>query len=799
MAATLPLADVRVLECTGGVPGAYCGKLLVDAGAEVVKLEPAGGDPLRAWRAADAPATGPAEPAPLFQFLAAGKRSVVADGVASGAALDLVRGADVVLVDGTGGWDLAAVRSRTAAADRTVVVGISPFGAEGPYVDEGVQANEFILQALCGSIGSRGWPGEEPLQAGGRPGEWVAGAYAALAAAAGLRALRRTGRGDVFDLSVYEAMIVTMGGLGAVTASVLGDDAPMPGRSLEMPSIVPTADGLVGFCTITAQQFSDFLVLIDRPDLLDDADLASFAGRARRREEFLGMVHAWAATRTTAEIVEFAAALRIPVAPIGTPETVAGIDQFQERGVFVKNALGHLQPRVPYRADAFEAPLPGRVPELGRDTGRVHWPERERAARPDAPAGRRPLDGVRVADFTAFWAGPTATQLLAAFGADVVKIEGVRRPDGMRFSGGRPPSVDRWWEWGPVFLASNAGKRGITLELSDPAARERARDLALKIIGRSDVVIENFSPRVMANFGLEWPQVSRANPRACMVRMPAFGLDGPWRDRVGFAQTMEQAGGMAWMTGHADGPPVIPRGVCDPIAGLHAAFAAVLALEERDATGRGVHVEATMVEAALNVAAEALMEHTVRDVTLRRDGNRGPDASPQGVYPAAAGDEWVAIAVTDDAQWPALASLIGRPELAGDPGLATRRARRARAGRIDEAIRAWAAGVPVEDAVRELRAAGVPSARVTPPADLLADEQLHARGFWERIRHPVAGDFLTTGMPYRTPAVRDGWLRNAAPLYGEHNHEVLAEIGLSESDIRALEGDGVIAARPAGL
>ncbi len=162
-------------------------------------------------------------------------------------------------------------------------------------------------------------------------------------------------------------------------------------------------------------------------------------------------------------------------------------------------------------------------------------------------------------------------------------------------------------------------------------------------------MIENFSPRVMANFGLEWDAVTAANPRAVMVRMPAFGLDGPWRDRVGFAQTMEQATGMAWMTGHADGPPVIPRGVCDPIAGLHAAFAAIAALGRfATATGVGMQVESTMVESALNVAAEMLVEYSRNGIELRRNGNRGPGASPQGVYRCQGDDEWVALAALDD-------------------------------------------------------------------------------------------------------------------------------------------------------
>ena len=262
-----------------------------------------------------------------------------------------------------------------------------------------------------------------------------------------------------------------------------------------------------------------------------------------------------------------------------------------------------------------------------------------------------PLSDIRITDFTAFWAGPVATQLLGALGADVIKLEGVRRPDGMRFSAARPPSWDQWWEWGPVFLCSNNNKRGISVELGTEAGRA----VALELIAASDLVIENFSPRVMANFGLEWDAVAAANPRAVMVRMPAFGLDGPWRDRVGFAQTMEQATGMAWMTGHADGPPVIPRGVCDPIAGLHAAFAAIAALVIRDRDGIGVHVESTMVESALNVAAEMLVEYSRNGIELRRNGNRGPGAHPQGVYRCQGDDEWVALAALDDDARAALA------------------------------------------------------------------------------------------------------------------------------------------------
>ncbi|OBK56911.1 acyl-CoA hydratase [Mycobacterium colombiense] len=777
MAAEAPFADWRVLELCNGLAASYCGKMFADAGADMVKVESPQGDSLRGWSAG-----GP--PGALFGYLAAGKKSVVNHGQAE--ITSLLAGADLVLTDLTDGWTLDAITAHTAAS--AVVVVITPFGTTGPYVENQVVANEFILQALCGSIAGRGWPDDEPVQAGGRLGEWLAGTFAAAAAAATARHATRSGRGQVIDVSTYEAMVIAMGGLSAMSASVLGADSLLYERSLELPSIVPTADGMVGFCTITAQQFQDFLVMIERADLVDDAELASFTGRVERRDEFLAMVTEWTGCRTTQEIVDIAVAFRIPVAPIGTPETLPKIDHFVERGVFVETPTGALAPRVPYRSDAIATGAPGEPPQLGADTGRVRWPVRPQPAR-SADPDTLPLSDVRVTDFTAFWAGPVATQLLGALGADVIKIEGVRRPDGMRFAAGRPPDWDQWWEWGAVFLCSNNNKRGVSIELGTEAGRK----LALELIAASDLVIENFSPRVMANFGLEWDAVHAANPRAIMVRMPAFGLDGPWRDRVGFAQTMEQATGMAWMTGHADGPPVIPRGVCDPIAGLHAAFAAVAALVIRDRRGTGLQVESTMVEAALNVAAEMLVEYSRNGITLRRNGNRGPGANPQGVYRCRGDDEWVALAAMDGPARSSLAGLLGQPGLE-ESGWAER------ADDIDKLIAAWAAGQSVTEAVEALRAAGVAAARVTPAAALLTDPQLRARGFWETVDHPVAGSFLCTGMPFAFLGRRRRWIRRVPPLYGQHTDEVLTDVlGRSPDDLAALRQSGAISARPAGL
>jgi crotonobetainyl-CoA:carnitine CoA-transferase CaiB-like acyl-CoA transferase len=234
--------------------------------------------------------------------------------------------------------------------------------------------------------------------------------------------------------------------------------------------------------------------------------------------------------------------------------------------------------------------------------------------------------------------------------------------------------------------------------------------------------------------------------------------------------------------------------VCDPIAGLHAAFAAVAALVVRDRDGIGVHVESTMVEAALNVAAEMLVEHSRNGIELCRQGNRGPGASPQGVYRCTGDDEWVALAALNDTARSAMAALVERSELGPDES-----SWRERADEIDKLIADWAARRAVSDAVRVLRSAGVAAAPVRTPAGLLTDLHLLDRGFWERVDHPVVGSFLCTGMPFMFVGKPRRWIHRGAPLYGEHTSDVLTELGYRRADLEEMAQARITAARPAGL
>ena len=400
---------------------------------------------------------------------------------------------------------------------------------------------------------------------------------------------------------------------------------------------------------------------------------------------------------------------------------------------------------------------------------------------------------MRVLDCTAWWAGPSATNALAALGADVTKIEATARPDPMRLMSVRRPPTDQWWEWGPVFHGVNLAKRDVTLDLGS----DEGLALFRRMLGEVDLLVENFTPRVMDQFGLSWESVHALNPGLVMVRMPAFGLDGPWRDRTGFAQTMEAVSGLTWRTGFPDGLPTLVLGACDPIAGMHATAAALLGLARRDETGEGLLVESVMVEAALNVAAEALVEYSATGTVLGREGNRGPWAAPQGVYPCAGDDAWVALAVERDEHWGGLVSALGRPDWAVDEPLSTEAGRAARHDEIDKHLEAWTSRHDAQHVVDTLTAAGVPAEVVIPARDVVHNPQLQFRSLFETEDHPVTGRHPVPTLPFRLAGL-DGWLRAPSPTLGEHNDEVLAELGLDAAQRDTLRSAGIIGERLAG-
>ncbi len=410
------------------------------------------------------------------------------------------------------------------------------------------------------------------------------------------------------------------------------------------------------------------------------------------------------------------------------------------------------------------------------------------------------FEGLRVLDMTSFWAGPSCTHVLAMLGAEVIHVESTARPDGTRLIAGVPITEDQWWERSPIFSALNTNKKSVTLDIRT----QRGVELLRRLVKTCDVIVENFTPRVLDQIGLDFDTVHRLRPDAIMMRMPGFGLDGPWRDKPAFAYVIEDASGITWLTGHPDQNPTEPYSVGDPNAGVHGLNALMLALEHRRRTGQGVRIEAAMVDAALNVAAEQVIEYSAQGNLLQRDGNRGPTAAPQNLYRTSELDEfgrpddWVAIAVATDEQWTNLVHTLGDPPWATDE-LTSAIGRRRHHDAIDEQLSRWCGTRTGDEIVQTLWAAGVPVAKVMQPHRVGDLPQLVHRGFYERVDHPVNPTARHSTLPMRISTGPQRFHMTPAPLLGQHNREVLAGLGLGEDEIAELEAQGIIGESPVML
>ncbi|HEY3831046.1 MAG TPA: CoA transferase [Acidimicrobiia bacterium] len=727
---------LRVLDRSSSLAGAYCAKLLADLGADVVVAEPDGGDPRRADGIDGA----------MWDYLHTSQRSV-----SRATARAWEPHADVLL------------RDRPGNTDALVAVTISPFGYGGP--DDALNElgfTEAVLQARSGALAGHGHMTMAPLTVAGELGEYVAGASAALAAATAHRRASLTRRPEALDVSILEGMQLTMLTMPTLFARFPGGRMAAF-RFVMIPGNEPCRDGnFAGITTNTVAQWKALARAMGRDDMADP-ELDTMIGRFMHAKDVCGALNAWTGAHTAAEIEQACTDARVPVAVVGNGKLLLEWEHLREREVYVPQPgrdapRGLLRPRAPFRmhgvADRTMTPAP-LVHEHDSDAA---WSARSATTvAPDdgTATGPKPLAGVKVLDFTAFWAGPFATAWFAAMGADVIKVESVQRPDGMRMAGstrlGHPEAI----ECSPLFHASNLDKRGITLDLTRPEGVELAKRLA----ARCDVVCENFTPRVIEEFGLDYDVLRAIKADIIMLRLPAFGLTGPWRERPGFAQTMEQLCGMAWATGYEDGPPIIAGGVVDPFVGAHAALALVAALDHRDRTGQGQLVELPMVDVATAVTADQVLRY---QLTGEVGGRRGA----HGVYRCQGDDSWVAI-VEDR-----------------DPMDADARAQ-------------WCATRTPADAEAELVAAGIPACAVVPGYAAVDDRQMAARNFFEPLTHAVVGDQLFPGFPVRFSDGPQRYWQQPAPMLGEHNREVLAgELGLTDAELARLEADQIIGTAP---
>ena len=415
-----------------------------------------------------------------------------------------------------------------------------------------------------------------------------------------------------------------------------------------------------------------------------------------------------------------------------------------------------------------------------------------------------PLEGIRVIDLSMWFAGPMASRLMADMGAEVIKIESLKHIDPWRgpvvlddtLKARFPTRIDseRPYNCSAGFNLQNRNKYGITLALDTPWGKE----IFKKLVRISDVVLENYSPRVMADFDLDYPVLKDINPQIIMMSMPALGGTGPNKDYVAFGQTIDCMSGMAYLNGYIGEEPMLQSGLSygDPLSGMNAAFAIVVALHYRRKSGRGVHIDLSQVEGLISFNADAVMDYTMNERVRERMGNRHPSMAPHGCYRCRGEDEWAVISIPSDAAWQRFCRAVGQPSWAEDVKFSDVLGRYQHQDELDRLIEAWTLNYDHYQVMRILQQADIPAGPVLDAKELVEEPHLNERGLFEMVTHPEAGTHPYIGM-YAKLSKTPGSIRMPAPCLGEHNRYILGELlGLSQVEMAQLEEQGITGTNP---
>lgn len=784
-----PLEGIRVIDATSGVAGQYAGKLLAAYGADVILVEPPGGSPTRAM-----------DPQPyLFEHLNAGKRSAVLDvGTDSGRTdlRQLCADADLVLREAAESWPLPP-------SPELVDCVVSDFPQRGAYADW--QGTEMIHQAMSGTMVMTGDTDREPLYGIGRRAYYATGMTAFVTAMSALVERHRSQLGQHVHATVFEAAAAM--GQNLVTQYSYNGSYQTRARYPGFLGVLHCRDAWVVLFAL--RSWGSICDMFGAHELADDPRFQNPVERQAHWADALVLLEKHAGGLSSTELIERGQQAKVNIEQVASLEELTTGPHWQAREMTVirtapdgteQRSLGPVfrfagSPYLGHRP----APAPGtQRPSFRKvqptSTGSAPWETRP-------AAGHGPLRGVRVLDFTTAWAGPMATRSLAFLGAQVIKIEPPTKLDSWRgtYRGGVPeryPDRDpgeKPYNRNCLFNTQSHDKWSLSLDLKKPGTV----DLVLELARHADLVMANYSAGVLDRLGVGYDRLVEVNPGIIVVEMPAFGVGGPMTRHVGMGKTMEAANGMASLMGYGDGRPVLTGpAYLDPIGGLNGVAAAVAALWQRARTGRGAHIEVAQTEAASHWIGEYILEQLDTGRSWHPRGNRVAGYAPHDAYRAGGHDQWVAIAVGSDEQWLALCRTVGRPDLAESERYATASTRWDHQDELRDEIEAWTRARTKHEAAALLQGAGVAAAPVNISPDIITDPVLRQEGFIVTLDHPEAGRHEYPSLAYRLDRTPGG-MRQAAPVYGQHNRDVLGGLlGLGEEQIQELYEVGAVADDP---
>jgi crotonobetainyl-CoA:carnitine CoA-transferase CaiB-like acyl-CoA transferase len=800
MSESAPLEHIRMLDVSGDL-GAYGAKLLADLGADVIKVEPAGGDPLRRRPPFAGGRDGDPDAGLLFAYYNANKRGVELDlyGPDDPTVLDqltrLGAGRDLVLIapshQSVPGWDPATRRLSWADPDSIVCV-LSDFGLGGPH--DGVRATHLTSFAMSGQMQAIGPPDGPPRALPGNAAYDELSAHAAAAMMVALRERAAAGP-QLIELSLHDMLAYRdTAGLGIYVKSGVGLFGRAVRASAPPSGIWDVADGRIELLVFNPPHWDGFCAMLDHPGALADPELRVRAVRTARAAELTPVVAELLAEYAVEDLVTRSQEYRVPCAPQYTPWQLTRDTQLRSRGFWATQQLpGGTAITVPGAPFISAAPLLHQhrrpAPKLGEHNHEALT--ETRVARLPQPAGPR-IAQLKVLSFGTAIAGNVTATTLAEMGADVVKIEAPGRSDPLRV-GPLSPHLPRVYEpsgteTNVMFAGYSRSCRSIALTMTDAGDRETFLDLARQ----ADVLIDNFATGVMERWGLAHEMLAEVNPQLVMVTVSGYGRTGPRAHYMAYGSTINSFMGVTrtWA----------PHGTqFDYTAVAHVLPAIFAGLARRDRTGTGCIIDIAQSEAGAAVLAPLYLRALNLDDQTVPAPNTAPGSWYAGVLRCAGDDQWLAVELEGAADWAAVVGVLGDPQLARAerPGAAPPGADEVAA--LNDALARWAARLTPLQAERLLRTAGLAAAAVRDVADEYDDPQLWGRTVITTVEHPDLGE-LHYPAPFQRLSKTRFAIRRPTARLGQHTDEVLRDwlgepgAGHGRPAVRAADGAGHTAA-----
>lgn len=770
-----PLAWMRVVDLTD-LRGALCGRILADLGADVLHVQRSG--------------TGPPDPQILaHRYRNANKGGTRLDPTADRDRLDALLADADVLIENFRPADRSAARLDPADVARThphlVHVALTDFGLTGPRADWHLEPLPAL--AASGTLHASGFPDLPPCAAPGHLAHDCASVYGAVGALAAVLDRNRHGRGQVVDVSAQEAGLA-----GTNVWSICLEDytrinpfLPAAGTRNADGSywVLPAKDGWIRTVIGSPRQWDGFVALLRDQDVLTGPEWSDPAHRLMNVDAIRMLAEDGLADRTRQELFDEALGLGTTVGVLLLPSEFVEHPQTRSRNFFTPVDLPDAEavPMATFPMKLSATPATLRRPAPGPDA-RDGFAARPDISPPVPLAGELLLEGVRVVEIGTMAVVPEMAGVLSELGAEVIRIESAAHPDGLRFAGSNGRLNQAF-----AFNAENRGSKSVTLDLTTG----EGRDLALRLCASADVVAENQRGGVVDRLGLGYEHVRAVKPDVVYASSQGYGRGGPLGEMPAYGPLNSGFAGVHLLWNHPDAP--YPCGTSlnhpDHIAGKLLAVAVLAALDHRQRTGEGQHIDMAQTETAAYFVGEVFLAAALTGVDPGAIGNRHPHAAPHGVYPAAGDDRWVAVAVHDDDAWQRLVALLGWDD---DPALRTVEGRIAAHDALDERLAAWTREHEPSIAAALLQGAGVSAMHVMGPADHHVDEHLTERGFIVSLEHPEVGTERHVGNPVRLSQLRQR-TATSSPCLGADTTQVLRDVlGLADDELSRLDAAGVL-------